>query len=574
MKHMTEFTSAGRTDGHGARSGRWRRRVAGAAIAAASLVGSAWVATPTAQANFDLKYRDIPAHDFESDGVIIEAAVWTPETPGPHPIILMPSSWGSLLWQYSGSGARLAADGYVVIAYTARGWAGEESGEIDIAGPDTIQDVTTLIDWAVANEDGDPEQVGMVGVSYGAGIGLLAAGSESEDRIDAVVALSTWGDLEAALYPNETINAAATEALLGLAFLDPIIIDPLANAGPELIAINEEYEQGELTTGLEIAPSRSPINVVDRLNERGVAVMLGNAWSDSVFPPSGVVEMFEELSGPRKLALAPGDHGGPELGALGIPTERLNLAFDWLDRYVAMDTSVNVGDNVEVVTNDADRIEFGAASFDELSNTPTTYNLTNPVSPRYGWWPFYWYGPKHGELQGRSGGTWSTAINGGLPSTADSMLPVGNALLSGYIHDFVRIPPLLIPSTLDRSRAVVWETGRLWHQPTIAGSPTLDITVRPDRADTTFVVYLYEKNLAEVAALVTHKAYTVRDARPGRDVELSIELEPTAWELERGSRLYMVIDTVDPRYDSLTTGGTVQFRSTGGHAAQLTIPFR
>lgn len=106
----------------------------------------------------------------------------------------------------SGKMARRAwREGYWVISWDSRG-SGDTGGRIRVADPDyEIRDISTLIDWAAANlpqlaeNEGDP-LIGMVGESLGGGQQYLASAMDS--RIDAIVPLTTWFDLETALAPN------------------------------------------------------------------------------------------------------------------------------------------------------------------------------------------------------------------------------------------------------------------------------------------------------------------------------------------------------------------------------------
>lgn len=58
-------------------------------------------------------------------------------------------------------------------------------------------------------------KIGFLGDSYGSGISQLVAAHDT--RVDAVVALSTWGDLGEAFYENSTRHIAAVRALLDAA---------------------------------------------------------------------------------------------------------------------------------------------------------------------------------------------------------------------------------------------------------------------------------------------------------------------------------------------------------------------
>jgi len=151
------------------------------------------------------------------DGVKIRFTVFQPALrPGERaPLLLQTNPFG--LWRLSGphtpiSHVLTSGDvlrdaweaGYCVVSFDQRGHG--DSGDImHIADPrKEARDVAQMIDWAVANlavaqRDGDP-LVGMVGESLGAGVQLVA--SVSDPRIDALVPIAPWYDLERTLAPN------------------------------------------------------------------------------------------------------------------------------------------------------------------------------------------------------------------------------------------------------------------------------------------------------------------------------------------------------------------------------------
>lgn len=96
-------------------------------------------------------------------------------------------------------------DGYFVISLDQRGH-GDSEGMIGLIQYDKeAADITRVIDWAVRHlpltlRDNDP-LVGMIGESYGGGVQLLA--TVEDKRIDAIVPMTTWFNLEQALVPND-----------------------------------------------------------------------------------------------------------------------------------------------------------------------------------------------------------------------------------------------------------------------------------------------------------------------------------------------------------------------------------
>lgn len=95
--------------------------------------------------------------------------------------------------------------GYWVLSWDQRGH-GDSGDEMHIADPRKEgRDISQLIDWAqknlaITSINGDP-RVGMMGESMGAGVQLVA--SAIDPRIDALVPIAPWYDLESSLAPNQ-----------------------------------------------------------------------------------------------------------------------------------------------------------------------------------------------------------------------------------------------------------------------------------------------------------------------------------------------------------------------------------
>ena len=136
--------------------------------------------------------------------VELDATVYFPaQTPAP--AILLAHGFGGSKTDLRSQARSLAQHGYVVLAYTARGF-GRSGGLIHLDAPAyEVADASKLISYlatlpqVLKDAPGDPH-VGVAGSSYGGALALLL--SAYDKRVDVVGADITWNDLGQALFPN------------------------------------------------------------------------------------------------------------------------------------------------------------------------------------------------------------------------------------------------------------------------------------------------------------------------------------------------------------------------------------
>ncbi|WP_266160035.1 CocE/NonD family hydrolase [Dyella silvatica] len=519
-------------------------------IASLILMAVIGFSMPIYAGSFTTSVKYIPSWD----GAQISAVVMVPKDQGigPFPLVVIPSSWAAPDLQNVGSGAVLASQGYIVVGYTSRGFY-DSQGLIDIAGPATVKDVSAMIDWALINTPSDPNAIGAVGTSYGAGVSLLAA--ELDPRIKAVAATSAWADLAASLYPNQT---PSSQAMAGLVLAGTVTGHP----GPELTAATSRILAGDFDGAaaivLPLAAARSPITNVANLNANGTAVFLANAFNDSLFAPGQLVDFYGQLSGPKQLMFSQGDHGSAETaGSLGLPNEVYTAIDRWLDHYLK---GINNGVDAEprVRLHSQSGIWHDYADWAAVQHGATPYYLGQPTNLLL---------PTGSFAQAPSTG-WQSGIFTAVPTVASS----GVALLTGFLQalDF---PPLASMPLIARAGAGVWIGPMYQTAQRVDGMSSLHVTVTPSQANTTLYAYLYSVDLLGTGQLIGHKPYSLRGAMPGVAQPIDIRLEATSWDVPAGQRLALVIGTVDLRYAGITQlGGSVTFSSPDANPSVLSVP--
>lgn len=526
------------------------RRTAAAAAAAGLLTTAALAGAPTVHASphaparaasgtTDARVRFV---DIRGDGgTLLKANVVSPAGASSggterYPVVVLPTSWAMPQIEYLAQAKKLADSGYIVVSYNSRGFW-QSGGEIETAGPEDVGDASEVIDWTLAHTPADPDRIGMAGVSYGAGIGLLAAAHDK--RIKAVAALSGWADLIGSIYSGRTQHAQAAALLGGAGALTGRPSDELKEILKNFLSSDLDKEQEMIDWGRK----RSPATYLDEINSNGTAVMLGNAWGDTIFPPNQYADFYEKLEGPKRLEFRPGDHATAEAtGLLGLPNDTWTNTHRWFDHHLKGEANgIDREQPVQLKSRTAEGYE-GYDSWADVSSAQRRIELSESR---------------------RIGADKDSGANGGL------------IMLSNALDQFLKLPPTASLPLLPPSRAAVWQSQEYTEPQHVRGTPKLHTTVTSKDSSGTAVAYLYDVGPAGHAKLVTNAPVTFHDKTPGKAFGLDLELGSTAYDVPAGHRLALVVDGVDPLYiDHNPDGARLTFSSPAGDPSSVTIPVR
>ncbi|NEB29100.1 alpha/beta fold hydrolase [Streptomyces sp. SID14446] len=506
-----------------------------ATLIAAAGLGSAHAAQAAGGTGGGIRFVDIAG----DGGTPLKANVVTPagaDGTRAYPLVVLPTSWGLPQVEYLAQAQKLANSGYVVVGYNVRGFW-QSGGQIEVAGPPDTADASKVIDWALANTPADPGKIGMAGVSYGAGISLLAAAHDR--RVKAVAALSGWADLIDSIYSNRTQHAQAAAVLDGAGLL-------AGRPGPELQQVFSDFFSSNLSKEqslIDWGRKRSPATYVDQLNKNGAAVFLANAWGDTVFSPNQYARFYEELTGPKRLEFRPGDHATAELtGLFGLPNDVWTDTGRWFDHYLkGEDNGVDREQPVRLKSRSTGGYE-GYPDWKSVGATTRKIAL---------------------------GGT--TTIRTNVDSGADG----GVVFLSSILDQLTRTPPMASIPLLPRTWAAVWQSGKYTSGQQVRGTARVHTTVTATKESGTLVAYLYDVGPLGLGRLVSNAPYTFHGRTPGKPFGVDLELFSTAYDVPAGHRLALVVDTVDPLYiEHNPSGAQLTFSSPEHDPSYVTVPLR
>jgi ABC-2 type transport system ATP-binding protein len=262
-----------------------------AAVVAVLVVaaGAAAAAVSRSTSSVDTSSRFVEGTPEAGDPVGLDVTVYLPSKT-PAPAILLAHGLGGTKQDLSSEARSLAEHGYVVLAYTARGF-GRSGGLIHLDSPSyEVADAGRLVSYlatlpqVIKDAPGDP-RVGVAGASYGGGLALLL--SAYDKRVDAVGADITWNDLAQALFPNA---AGGQPGVFKKVWAGELFSSPAQRRGGACgryardlcAAYQQAASTGEPNASiLTLLKASSPAGVISRIS---APTLLSQGEQDTLFP--------------------------------------------------------------------------------------------------------------------------------------------------------------------------------------------------------------------------------------------------------------------------------------------------
>jgi len=553
--------------------------------------------------------------------VTLDSTIYLP-TRTPAPAVLLAHGYGSSKAGVSAQAQELARRGYVVLAWSARGF-GNSGGLVHLDSLDyEVKDAQRMLDQLARrpevrqNAEGDP-QVGVVGESYGGAVALMLAGVDH--RVDAVVPSLTWNDLQQALFPQFISKPGQTTAaglqpiaepgvfkrqwtavLLGASASgagasgagtsgeggNPLSLPPSADDGAGSQALDYAtlraacgkvasdlclgYLQAA-TTGrpdnvlLKLLAQSSPARVVDKIT---APTLLIQGQTDSLFPLS------EADANARAIASAGTDvqmvwtAGGHDSGNTEIArTQRLTA--DFLDRTLDHRTADTPPANTPLPGFRVTVPDAVVSSTDTNPAPQLRFATTFPGLPGTGGVA----GPELPLQQLPLTGGRQLAISppGAVPASLTSLPGVSAAL--GLLNDASRASgggPGLSLGILPGQHAS-FDTAPLTSGISITGSSRVTVRITSTATDAFLFASLLDVGPDGSSSLPRQLVSAIRlDKLPAAGQEVTIALPAIVRDVPAGHRLRVVLSSTDQGYAVPVTARGYQISLAGD--SMLTIP--
>ncbi len=515
----------------------------------------------------------------EGAGVGLDTSLYLPATL-PAPAVLVAHGFGGTKSSVDADARDLAARGFVVLTWTARGF-GSSAGQIALDAPDAeVADARKLVDWLAQRPDvqkdgpGDP-RVGVTGGSYGGALSLLLAGYDR--RIDAIAPVITWNNLGQALFPNAATatpppadtparGAFAPDGVFkrgwaGIFFSSGRADQPVPGVpltcGRFTAAVCAAYTEAATTGRLSPATAAllarsSPASVTDRIT---APTLLVQGEQDTLFGLDQADANARQIAAhgtPVQVSWYAGGHdgGGPDQGV------RDQVAA-WFDHYLA-----GRGPTPEPTFSYA--VQSGVRAG---ANTPTGRTVVAPAYPGL-------TGAPTTTQDLTLSGDQQTVVNpaGGSPAAITSLPGLGGAL--GAVAGRLTAISGALPGQVAQ-----FATAPVAQPLTLAGAPRVRLSVarvpgQPAPADAVLFAGTSEVAPDGTRTLLGSAVAPLRVPVPadGTPVEVTVTLPGVVAPVEAGHALVVTVATTDQGYAGGTGPAVWRVGVTGGGLSVPLVP--
>ncbi len=476
-------------------------------------------------------------------GVTLDTSLYLPVSV-PAPAILLAHGFAGDKSSVAAQAKSLAESGYVVLAWTARGF-GKSTGEISMNSPQgEVADVSKLIDYLATRKEvvqqgvKDP-LVGIAGDSYGGSIALMTAGYDN--RIDAVAANITWNNLSHVLFPQNSQDPSYgpykkfwAGTFFALASLPNAFGGECGTFAPAWCTAFKDAVATGLPTAADekLMLASSPSTITSKIT---APTLLMQGEADSLFPLTESIANAQQIHQAHpNVPLAMIWHSGGHDGGTD-ETKRLQLAtLTWFNKYL-LHKKVTFPAFQVTDTN-------GSISLVDSSVIPKLLQSeTLPINPVYSTLPI------------TTPFTALIAPIGGIPGAISSLPGVGSALaLAGNIGG---VSAAFLPG-----QSGFLETAPLVHPLSIIGPSKVTVKVSSNKPDATLffslvvrtpsgqtkqpngiVAPVHLTNLATAGSLFTiNLPAVVLDAAVGDKLAVAISTTDQGYAMPADGRLYTV----------------------------------
>lgn len=487
-------------------------------------------------------------------GVSLAGVVVGPSS-GSWPLLVMPGTFAAGTDKLQLIAEQLAPRGYTIVAYNERGF-GASGGLVDAGGASDVADASDVLDWSLTHTTGRGDAVGIMSLSYGSG--FLPMVIARDHRFRAAAMLSGWGDMWAALHPNDTGARASN-----------LIFKTLASQhrpSPEVTAFFDRAVRNEFPeSSRRFASERSPIDHLDEIRTNPVPLYMSTSMNEMIWPLDQTIDLFDAYPGPKHLDVLPGDHATSEVAtAFGVTPATWAAALDWFDVHLMKRPAPSgFADPIRVVPrgpsspNVISTDRFTSWPFEGLSSFDPPATRRTWLSTTSSWWGL----AQTTTLSPTPGPTSKT-----LTSGSNLLLTGGIPMYQGIFEIMTGAPTTVPLALVDQNVAGVWKGPRVSAPTRLRGATAVHLDLTPSASTGSVFVYLLSQAPDGTTSFLAHKPFTYRGATPGRATTVDLDIPYQAFNVPTGHRLVIAVATDDVLYSSNTVNRSTVRINPGSYA--------
>ena len=472
-------------------------------------------------------------------GVSIDTSLYIPSKT-PAPAILIAHGFGGSKDSVASDAQYFASKGYVVLAWTARGF-GKSTGQISMNAQDgEVADTRALISYLskskyVTQEKADDPRVGIMGASYGGANALLSASADS--RIDAVIADITWNDLGQDLFPQSVASSSQSgpfKKVWAGTFFSAVSLQSayLGECGSFTQAWCDAYRSAVINGAPSVderalLASVSPQSFLSTLR---APTLLSQGQADSLFP---LTESYKTAEGIKKanpalpLSMiwhAGGHDGGTDQSAY-LRTQYLN----WFKKHLSK-ADLDFPTFQFTKTN-------GSISLQDSTVIPKVFSSNQLPTQAI-----------QKQLPLLTPTVAATYPIGGIPSAISSLPGIGSAgaLASRVVSTFAGFSPAFLPG-----QSGLLESAPLSEPISLVGPSTIKVRITSTTGDATLFFSLVTKS---PSGAITQPNGVVAPVRltnmPQGGVDVIVNLPSVIMDASVGDVVAVGVSTTDQGYDT------------------------
>jgi ABC-2 type transport system ATP-binding protein len=471
-------------------------------------------------------------------GVSIDTSLYLPSKT-PAPAILIAHGFGGSKDSVATDAKYFTEQGYVVLAWTARGF-GKSTGEIAMnAIGDEVKDTSELISFLAKSryvsqdKTGDP-RVGIMGSSYGGANALMTA--SVDPRIDAVIADITWSDLQSNLFPQSiegSSEAGPFKKVWTGTFFSAVSLQSayLGECGSFTQAWCDAYRNAVLngapsTQERALLASVSPRNFVSTIT---APTLLSQGQADSLFPLSESYKSADLIKKANpQLPLAMIWHAAGHDGGLDQSQYLRSQYLNWFEKYLSRQ-------KIDFPTFQFTKTN-GSISLQDSTVIPKVFTSTQlPIDA------------DRRELQLITPTVAASFPIGGIPTAISALPGIGSAgaLASRVVSTISGFSPAFLPG-----QSGMLESAPLTQPISIVGPSTVKVRITSTTGDATLFFSLVTKS---PSGAITQPNGVVAPIRltdiPTGGVDVTVELPSVILDASVGDVIAVGISSTDQGYE-------------------------